>query len=203
MSEKPTELGQTTGLLSPWLRRKRYSAAKNWVIKGRLLDYGCGDADFSQWLPKDVVYVGVENDQAVVTHARSRYRDIEIIHGNLETDEKILDRFIVNPFQSVVMTAVIEHLSKPESILDCLYSVLAPGGRIVVTTPMPIGKILLGVGMLFGITSKEAHEEHKELISRERLIGLLSSSKFEVEHYSRFLFGLNQLIVGRKPHQGR
>jgi 2-polyprenyl-3-methyl-5-hydroxy-6-metoxy-1,4-benzoquinol methylase len=203
MSEKAAKLGQTSGLLSPWLQRKRFSAAKKWVIKGRLLDYGCGDADFSQWLPKDVVYVGVENDQTIVAHARSRYPDLEIIHGNLETDKTLLDRFIVSPFHGVVMTAVIEHLSNPESVLDCLYSVLAPGGRIVVTTPMPIGRKLLDIGKVLGITSKEAHAEHKELISRKRLIGLLISSEFEIEHYSRFLFGLNQLIVGRKPHQGR
>lgn len=171
-------------------------------MTGRLLDYGCGEADFSEWLPKDVVYVGVENDPATAVEAQSRYPDLVILHGNIEIDETILDRFIANPFQNVVMTAVIEHLSKPQSVLDCLYSVLTPGSRIVVTTPMPIGRFFLDFGVLFGITSREAHSEHKGLISKKHLIGLLTSSKFEIEHYSRFLFGLNQLIVGRKPRQG-
>lgn len=198
MASKKVKCDQISGLLSPWLQRRRFYAAREWVLTGRLLDYGCSVADFSEWLPEDVVYVGVESDLSIAAAARARHPELEIISGNLEVDTNFLDRFLDAPFDYVVMMAVIEHLSNPEEVLKRLYAILVPDGQIIITTPRPIGKILLDIGAVVGITSKVAHEEHKDLLSRRELSELLTHIGFQVKHYKRFLFGLNQLIVGVK-----
>jgi uncharacterized protein (TIRG00374 family) len=190
--------GQVTGLLSPKLRQVRSTEASRWLQGNRVLDVGCGVADFSELLPENFVYVGLESDPAIAATARARYPWIEVICGNLEEDPHLLDKYLHAPFDCVIMTAVIEHLNNPRGFLTRLLPVLVPGGRIILTTPAPIGKFALDVGALLRLTSREAHAEHKFLLSKADLIYLLTSSGFEIEHYGRFLFGLNQLVVGKK-----
>lgn len=46
-----------------------------------------------------------------------------------------------------------------------------------------------------GLASKEAEEEHETLFDRDELERVLAEAGLRVEHYGRFLYGMNQLAV--------
>lgn len=194
--------GQAYGLLSSWLERQRFITASRRVKGRRILDVGCGVADFSKWLPEGVEYVGVESDPEIVDAARRRHHDLEIIPGEIRQGNQLLTQYSERPFDSIVLAAVLEHLSNPKEVLAELHSVLAHDGIVVITTPVPGAEWLLSLGAWLGLTSKEAHDEHHSLYGRDDLFDLLDAAGYEVQHYQRFLFGLNQIVVGAKKVQG-
>ena len=93
------------------------------------------------------------------------------------------------------LLALLEHLASPVRALVRARSLLAPGGRIVVTTPHPAGRLPLDWGARFGLLSPHAHDEHEDLMSRAALEGLGLEAGLRVSDYKRFLFGMNQLVV--------
>lgn len=194
--EKDDALKQ--GLFSNWLERRRFSEVREWVRGDRLLDYGCGVGNFSQWLPKDTIYVGVERDPVIAAKGRLLHNGLQIITGDLVIDPNLLEGFINNPFDSVVMAAILEHLTQPILLLERISAVLKQGGDIIITTPMPWTEALINLGATTGLMSSKVPGEHEELFSQGDLFELLSKSGYHVTHYSRFLFGLNQIIVATK-----
>lgn len=58
--------------------------------------------------------------------------NVKILHHNIEDDS--LD-FPNEHFDTIVMTAVIEHLIDPISVLNGLHRVLKVGGRLIIDTP--------------------------------------------------------------------
>lgn len=95
---------------------------------GSVLDVGCGDGLFFDWLAHFGEVWGVESDEALVP-ASSRHRG----------------RIHVGPFDStfepgrrfglVLMLDVLEHLPDPVAALRKAGALLQPGGRVLVTVP--------------------------------------------------------------------
>jgi ubiquinone/menaquinone biosynthesis C-methylase UbiE len=104
----------------------------------------------------------------------------------------------LEPFDTVVMSAVLEHLKFPETALRHVYTFLRPNGRLVLTTPVPVGGKLHRLGSHLGLTYAEAAREHERFYDYTALRLLLKKVGFLLEHYERFLVGLNQLVVARK-----
>ena len=61
------------GLLSPFLRNKRFSVARPF-LKGRVLDYGCGSGGLAKIIPADR-YLGIEIDRDSLQRTQSRFPD--------------------------------------------------------------------------------------------------------------------------------
>lgn len=177
---------QVSGLLSPWLRRRRLRAAAPF-LRGRVLDYGCGVGVLAGCcLPQ--AYVGVDIDEESLSLAKQqypRYRfEKEIPEG--ET------------FDTVVALAVIEHLPMPAMFLQRCAHVLNPGGHVVLTTPHPAGDRLHLWGAKMGLFSASAHEEHEMLIDHVMMQELAAPANLMIQTYRRFLFGVNQLFILRQ-----
>lgn len=197
------EQDQLSGLLSPWLKRLRFRASLDWLTGDRVLDYGCGVAEYSEWIPDAMEYVGLEHNPKIVAMAHARYPDLSILQGNVMSDEDLYRSLREDPFDAIVMLAVIEHVSEPLHLLARLYEVLRPNGRIIMTTPSPIGEFVINITGYLGLSSKESHDEHEQLLGKSDLVRLLTTSGYRVEHYHRFLLGLNQVVIGRKPLDSR
>ena len=94
------------------------------LLKGRLLDVGCGSKPYASILQCDQ-HVGV--DIASSPHDRNRFD--HTYDGNLLPFEN-------EEFDSVLCTEVLEHCSQPFTLMEEIGRVLKRGGYVLVTVPM-------------------------------------------------------------------
>lgn len=173
------------GMLSSLLRARRVAAARP-LLRGRVLDYGCGGGTLAEHVPAGS-YVGYDRDAEAIEQARAAFPG----HG-----------FATEPpsgeFDTVALLAVLEHVSDPASFLRTLGGYLAPDGRLVLTTPHPSMEWAHTAGAKVGLFSHDAHEEHETLLDRAMIGKVAADAGLTVETYRRFLLGANQLAVLRR-----
>ena len=178
------------GLLSPWLRNKRIEAARP-HLRGKVLDVGCGSGALARHVAARN-YVGVDIDRDSLAIAIAAFPEHEFRDTLPGADAG---------FDTIVSLAVIEHVPDPAGFLASLAKRLhsGPDSRIVVTTPRPSVDWVHTAGSAIGLFSGHANEEHEELLDRAELEQAATKSGLELESYSRFLFGANQLAIFRHP----
>jgi len=130
----------------------------------RHLDVGCGDGYFLKRSP-----------------ARERHGLDELLGDRISDLEGIPDNY----FDCVTMLAVIEHLKRPEEVLDHIWRIMKPGGRLILTTPKRAAEWLIRL-YVPGIQS-----EHERYFDRESLARILAPG-FDLVKSHTFIFGLNQ-----------
>ena len=177
------------GLLSPWLRKRRFEAAMPY-LKGRVLDFGCGSGALAALVDAEN-YLGVEVDEASLQQARSHFPSHRFVSALPAPAEK---------FDSIVSLAVIEHVSDPSRFLASLVVHLDASvtARIAVTTPHPSVDWVHDVGATIGLFSKHANEEHEDLLDRSKLEWAGAQAGLKLASYRRFLFGANQIAVFKR-----
>ena len=176
---------QISGLLSPFLRGRRLSAARPF-LRGRVLDFGCGVGILGNYV-LSTDYVGVDLDrESVEIAARNHAGHRFMLESELDISEQ---------FDTIVSLAVIEHIADPVALLRRFKRLLNPGGHIVLTTPNPMLDAVHGLGARIGLFSKEGHQEHVSLLNRASIGALASAVDLELSLYRRFLLGANQLVV--------
>ena len=180
---------QLTGLLSPFLRSRRITAAGQFLGQGPLLDIGCGTGALARNVDS-TRYLGVDQDEESIAIARKLFPAHRFL-----TLTDFAQSQNDNQFERIVGLAVIEHIEDPQKWLAWLRTLLKPGGQIVLTTPDPSVRQLHEIGGRIGLFSREGAREHRELINRHRMIQLAETSGFRVRHFRRFLSGCNQLFV--------
>lgn len=178
---------QATGLLSPWLREKRLKMAGPY-LKGRVLDYGCGVGALAPMCKPDA-YLGIDVDRTMLEIARRKHPQFNFVSEVSEAEK----------FDTITALAVIEHVPDPVALLRKFKRMLKPKGHIVLTTPHPSSEWLHTLGAKIGLFSREASEEHQQLINYEHMQELGAKSGLVLEKNRRFLFGANQLFVLRSP----
>lgn len=198
MPSHEKEKDQYSGLLSPWLRNLRINAVLPWLTGTRILDYGCGIAELYLHVAQDYDYTGVEPIPEVFEVATKRFPDANIVRGSFDIHTDGLLALLDPPYDSIVLLAVIEHVPSPAELVADLYEVLAPDGRLIMTTPAPNGQHVLSITEALGLSSPESHEEHQDLLGKADLQQILHGAGFRVEAYRRFLLGLNQIVIGQK-----
>lgn len=174
---------QATGLLSPWLRRRRVQAVRRYLA-GRVLDFGCGTGALAAiCAPCD--YVGYDIDPESIALARKfhPYHRFETIFPN---DKQ---------FDTIALLAVIEHVAEPAKLLSQLRELLTPEGKVVMTTPHPSSRVLYKIGARAGLFSLVAHEEHERYLGVAELQACACSAGMTVAFQRRFLAGMNQMVV--------
>jgi 2-polyprenyl-3-methyl-5-hydroxy-6-metoxy-1,4-benzoquinol methylase len=177
-------------LLTPWLRQKRTEITKIYV-NGDVLDLGCGPANLSE-SARVKSYVGVELDNGHVLSLKKKHQKHSFYCMNLDGDEFPNKE---RKFDTIIMIAVLEHLSNPDNILSQLPQLLKKEGKLVITTPSPLGDRIHKMSAIFGLVSKEAVEDHEHIYNKNELVDLLSKNGLKVHSYQRFILGLNQLVI--------
>lgn len=101
-----------------------------------------------------------------------------------------------NSLDYVVSFAVLEHLDKPEHILQESVRILKPGGKAIFTTPTYMAKSILEfLSFKLNLISKREILEHKNYFNKSKLIQLLNKNFFANINHQYFELGLNNLFV--------
>jgi len=101
------------------------------VKKGTVLDIGGGTGSFSIKLAKlglDVTYVDTSEKYYKIAMARAKGYKIKLINGDF------LSSKIESKFDNVIISGFIEHIYDDIALLKNIYSILKPGGRIILLT---------------------------------------------------------------------
>lgn len=175
------------GLLSPYLRRKRFHAVIP-LIRGSVLDFGCGVGELAPYCDQSR-YWGVDRDSEALAIARNRFPQCRF-SSELPVSQK---------FDTIVGLAVIEHMEQPEELLRRFRELLVDGGRLVLTTPHPSYRRVHDFGARLGIFSREASEEHEMFFDKDSLREMALRAGLTLATFQRFLFGANQLFVLTVP----
>jgi SAM-dependent methyltransferase len=189
------ESGSFYGLLTRRVGEARLAAALPHLPAaggGRVLDVGCGLTDLAERIPG---YVGCDRNPDVLAAQRKKYPERDFYEWDIARGGAPPGLVGEGPFEGILLLAVLEHVPDPASVLARLASLLAPGGRLVATTPHPSGRWPLEAGAALGLLSSHAHDEHETLLGREALEAAGRSSGLSLVLYRRFLLGMNQLAV--------
>lgn len=111
--------------------------------------------------------VGIDLDQVGVDAARAAGYEAYVADCR---DPSVLERLGLQPAELVIAGEVIEHLDDPGGFLDGLQHLVAPGGRLVVTTPNATALI----NALAAVIRREInHPDHVAMFSQRTLDNLL------------------------------
>ena len=180
-----------SGLLTGYLHRKRNAAVQRY-LKGDVLDIGCGPAIVARWLDSSQRYVGVEMEPESMTHLRSKFPQHTFIQRDVDTETLSLGN---SQFDTVLMVAVIEHLSTPDRLIKDARNYMKPNSRLVITTPTALGTTIHRVGARLGLFAHEAVIDHKYVYGRGSLTDLLGRCGMHVVLHRHFELGANQLCI--------
>jgi len=101
----------------------------------------------------------------------------------------------------VTMMAVLEHLSKPQEILNESWRILRNGGKLILTTPTPFARPLLEfLAFKLKIIDKEEIRDHKNYFGEGNIGRMLLAAGFKKENINNYFFEfrLNSLIIAEK-----
>jgi len=96
-------------------------------LSGRLLDLGCGNQPYRAFLPENIEYIGLDfpSSQESLSH-QSR----PAVYG----DGRTLP-FANQSFDAVLCTQMLEHVNRPETVVQEIGRVLKPGGVGLISAP--------------------------------------------------------------------
>jgi 2-polyprenyl-3-methyl-5-hydroxy-6-metoxy-1,4-benzoquinol methylase len=183
-------------LLSKYLTHARLSRIGPYLGE-EILDVGCGYGELLEYLHPTT--------KRIVLLDRSSERQSEVERRLART--KVTAEFVVEdigdseiklnlpPFDTVVMAALLEHLTSPAIALQNIRNIMKSGAKLVLTTPTPLGGKLHWLGSHLGLVYVEAAEEHVGFHGYSALKSLFQAAGFRIDYYEKFLFGLNQLMI--------
>lgn len=184
---------QHIGLLSPLVDGIRIRKVAAHVSAGaRVLDVGCGPAWLMDRIPATCVYTGIDVDPDVTdmnrkARANARFETLDMTSGAFP--------FPSESFDAIVMAAVLEHVDEPGRVFKEAARVLAPGGRIIATTPSRFGGLVHGALSFFRLVSYHAADEHKDFLNRAMLKKILTGTGLSLQRFEFFEAGMNQLFI--------
>ncbi|MGI9621287.1 MAG: class I SAM-dependent methyltransferase, partial [Acidimicrobiales bacterium] len=118
-------------------------------IRGDLLDIGCQRGQLRSQVAGQIdSYTGLDLSAEMIADARRLHPDAEFF--TLDLDDQPLD--FEDEFDTIVMSAVIEHVFNLKTLGTGLSKALKPNGRVVLTTPTPFGNdVVHRVGSAVGL----------------------------------------------------
>ena len=159
----------------------------------RILDVGCGSA----WVAAHFAGQGVGEvfslDVSTVNPQKALARYPFSGHFGVVADVFHLP-FADASFDFIIASEIIEHVADPAGFLRCLLRVLAPGGRLVVTTPHAEK---IAYSLCIHCNQPTPHHAHLHTFTQEHLRQMLPKS---VQGSARTKVFMNKLLLHGRTH---
>ncbi|MUV37584.1 Juvenile hormone-III synthase [Lentibacillus sp. JNUCC-1] len=137
----PEKMDVLNNLLIEHLARYHFSVPH---ARGRVLDIACGSGYGTHIIAKECKarideIIGVDIDPATLDYARATYYHplSSFIKGNV-TDPDLPEK--LGQFDVILSFETIEHVHEEAQFMDNLYSMLKPGGTLILSTPFGKGR---------------------------------------------------------------
>ena len=146
---------------------------------GRVADIGCGPGVFIRYLCEHATHVfAADIDEVTLGRVKARHRDNKNLHCVVTLADCL--PFMDGGLDTVLLLEVLEHLTDDSAGIREVRRVLAPGGKLVLSVPVPPGEI--------NETDPRGHK--REGYQLEQLEALLEKNGFEVQdhHFAQFRF---------------
>jgi SAM-dependent methyltransferase len=163
------------------------------VPSGKLLEIGCAAGGFLEHARKHFAVQGLDVSEFAVEAAKRRGLDVAV--GSLEECE------ILNPpYDAVVAYDTIEHLPRPRQTMGRAFSLLRPGGCLVLTTGDAGSLLARATGRHWRLLTPP---QHLWFFGRNSMTALLTGLGFEgisIQYRSRHVpvsLAWHQLFRGR------
>lgn len=163
------------------------------LAMGDILDIGCSRGLILDYLPLPERYVGVDWNEALIEESRRRHPHSRFYALDVQKGLRIEEE----PFNTILLLAVMEHVVNPAALLEECRRFLLPGGMLVITTPTPLGDRVHRLLEKLGLLSPGVEEAHLHIFGKKDLRELVASSGFSVQEQKLFELGMNQLLVAR------
>jgi 2-polyprenyl-3-methyl-5-hydroxy-6-metoxy-1,4-benzoquinol methylase len=161
-------------------------------MKGRVLDFGCGDGQFVQRARLDGMDVcGADVSQEAIRRAKSLFPAIDV----REMDDTI--PFASDTFDTITCMDVLEHILDVEGTLEEMHRVLKPGGCLLLTTTEMTRVKLLAVLCLRFHDYFYPTSPHIRYFTRRNLAEVLARKGFIVEAYAPNYLHLGLVPMGQ------
>ncbi len=150
---------------------------KAWLgTRKRILDAGCGTARLLARLRSGMPIIGVDASLAMLAAGEGR--------PSVAVADAGLLPFPAHSCDGIISINVLEHVADPGLHLRGLGRVLAPGGRLVLTTPAKELELLLDLAERLNLKIPEG--PHR-FLSGDKLLALVRENGLEVESFRRIL----------------
>lgn len=151
------------------------------LIKGNLLEVGCGEGRGIDWLlPKVQHYTAIDKIAPVIEGLKRKYPQAVFYSGNIPP----LSVFKSDSFDSVVSFQVIEHIKDDHLFMKEIHRVLKPGGVGLITTPNRLMSLSRNPWHIREYTSQELTDLAKKYFQQVTMKGLAGNDKV-MEYYER------------------
>lgn len=202
VSTRPTRgTGSLESILAHWRSRIASNLLGEQILRGHILDIGCGQYPSLLTQIDAELRVGLDCQCPPVWSAVMACEPGLFLLGHDVARSSFLP-FREDSFDGAALLAVVEHL-KHDVVVRCLHDirrVLRPSGRVVITAPSVQGQWLLGPLARLGLVSKEEVEEHETGYTPAMLLSVLAEAGFtpSTVRAGRFQCGLNCWAAAEK-----
>lgn len=102
--------------------------------RARVLEVGCGPATNCAWMPREIEFVGCDQNQKYIAYARQRYGDRAEFYS---APVGKLRELGLKPFKAVIALALLHHLADAEVLALCdeVLPLLETGGFLITADP--------------------------------------------------------------------
>ncbi len=148
-----------------------------------VLDLGCGSGALGQFLKetRDCTSDGVTLSQAEAEHAQPHYRTVEV--ADLETAD-LRSMFASRRYDYIVCADVLEHLRRPENVLQVCRELLAPDGKLLISVPNAAYSGLLAELLEGEFRYREEgllDRTHLRFFTRRSLVRFMAEQRWELD----------------------
>lgn len=170
----------------------------------RVLDYGCGPADWGVWVATEGADVTLlDLSPAAVELGLRRARASEVSHRvrGEARDASDLTCFHDGEFDLVYASAAVHHTLKYPRAFEELVRVIRPGGTLLLAETYGNNPLLNFARRVRAALEGEAEEQGEEIILGHREIALLRSAFTHVELHEMNLLAMGKRLLRGKRHR--
>jgi SAM-dependent methyltransferase len=161
------------------------------------IEFGCGYNATQLLALEDFLEKGVGIDVQINPNLKKL--------NKFEFDESTIEEFIpkipTQSFDVVLLISVLEHLAQPQEMLAAIYSILKPGGVLLINVPTWRGKFFLEFSAFrLGLSPKKEIDDHKMYYDKKDIWPMLVQAGFKPSQLqlSYHKFCLNLFAIGRR-----